>query len=68
MFAMAEMLQLLHRTETWYTDETFKVGRAPFTQLFSIPACVKCEGQIKQVPLSFVVMSSQKKHDYKAVF
>lgn len=67
IFATNSQLQLLSRAKTWYIDGTFKVVKAPFTQLLSIHAFVKAEGNMKQLPLCFVLMSGKKKKDYKKV-
>ena len=50
-----------------YVDGTFKVARSPFVQLFSIHAFVRKDGQLKQLPLAFAVMSRRRRKDYKRV-
>ena len=60
-------LELLSRAKTWYVDGTFKVVRAPFTQLASIHAFIKKDGQLKQIPLCFIYMSRRKTKDYCVV-
>ena len=48
-------------------DGTFKVVREPFRQLFSVHASVKRDGQLKQVPLAFVLITSRRRVDYVRV-
>jgi len=67
MFATDSMLKLLSKAVTWYMDGTFKVVKAPFVQLFSIHAFTRKNGEIKQVPLCFFIMSSKRTCDYEAV-
>ncbi|XP_062591513.1 uncharacterized protein LOC134253000 [Saccostrea cucullata] len=69
LFATDAQLHLLGRAKSWYIDATFKVVKEPFSQLLSIHSFVKSsEGNYKQLPLLFVLMSGKKKKDYKAVF
>ncbi len=68
VFAQDLQLEILGKAKHWYEDATFKVVRAPFTQLFSIHAFVKGkDGKEKQLPLCFVLMSGKRTVDYKRV-
>ena len=68
VFATTEQLSLVKKARTWYMDATFRVVRKPFQQLFGIHAFVKGqEGNIKQVPLAFTLMSRKRKKDYKRI-
>ena len=64
VFATDQQLTLLSRAKTWYIDATFHVVDRPFTQLFSLHGYVKSGSSRKQVPLTFVLMSSKKARDY----
>jgi len=50
-----------------YVDGTFKIVREPFTQMFSIHAFVTKDGELKQLPLAFALMSRRRTKDYKRV-
>ena len=70
MFATQDMLTLRSSAKRSYTDATFKMVRAPFTQLWSIHALkhhAGGNGNIKQVPLVFVMMSGKRAIDYQRV-
>ena len=67
IFATDQQLALLSSAKSWYIDATFNVVKAPFTQLFSIHCFLKKNGELKQVPMVFVMMSSKRKQDYKKV-
>jgi hypothetical protein len=67
VFATENMLSLLKRSKTWYVDGTFKVVKAPFTQLFTIHAFVRSGECAKQIPLAFILMSGKRKRDYGKV-
>lgn len=54
-------------SKTWYVHGTFKVLKAPFTQLFSIHSFVRSGNCTKQVPLAFILMSGKCKRDYRKV-
>lgn len=67
IFATNDQLKLLAKAKRWYADATFKVVRQPFTQLFSIHAFVQRDGNFKQVPLLFALMSGKRRKDYKKI-
>ena len=67
IFATNDQLKLLAKAKRWYADATFKVVRQPFTQLFSIHAFVQRDGNFKQVPLLFALMSGKRRRDYKKI-
>jgi len=68
IFATDAQLEFLTNAKTWYVDATFKVIKQSFTQLFSIHAFVKKDGESMQTPLAFIVMSRRRRKDYKRVF
>ena len=67
IFATNYQLDLLSLSKAWYVDATFNVVKAPFTQLFTVHSFIRKDGEAKQVPLIFVLMSGKSKHDYKKV-
>lgn len=67
LFASDEQLRLLSAARQWFVDGTFYVVNPPFTQLFTIHAFMKKDGEIKQVPLMYVMMSGKHRRDYKKV-
>ncbi len=67
MFATKNMVSLLKRSKTWYVDGTFKVVKAPFTQLFTIHSFVQSGKCTKQIPLAFILRSGKRKRDYRKI-
>ncbi|KAG0719438.1 hypothetical protein GWK47_050452 [Chionoecetes opilio] len=67
IFATDTMLRHLSQCRVWYVDATYKVVRAPFSQLFSVHAFIKSGTSTKQIPLAFVLMSARNATDYTGV-
>ena len=67
VFATDQQMRLLQKAKRLYLDATFKVVKAPFTQLFSIHCFIRHGDSMKQVPLAYFLMSGKSKEDYKAV-
>ena len=68
LIATSFMLSLLVTAKNWFVDGTFKVVRAPFTQLFSIHAFIRQGDNLKQIPLVYFLMSGKSTTDYEAIF
>ena len=56
-----------HISHYRFADGTFKLVKAPFTQLWSIHAFVRHGTVSKQIPLVFVLMSSRRKVYYNTI-
>ncbi|XP_068677112.1 uncharacterized protein [Montipora foliosa] len=67
IFATDQQLTQLTASTSWYVDGTFKLVSRPFQQLLSINSFVRSGDCAKQVPLVFIMMSGQRKGDYKKV-
>jgi len=68
IFATMEQLQLLTKAKIWYIDQTLHCCPGTFEQLLTISAFVSSEDKdAKNVPLVFVLMSSNKRKDYRKV-
>ena len=67
VFASEDGLRDLALSSSWAMDGTFKVVKSPFTQLFSIHCLVEANGQIRQFPSVFAIMSRRCRADYELV-
>ncbi|KAL8616988.1 hypothetical protein ACOMHN_041906 [Nucella lapillus] len=69
-FEMADIthqLDLLKTARRWFVDATFKVVKAPFTQLWSVYTFARVDNKTTQLPLAFALMSGKRRRDYQAV-
>ncbi|XP_078495898.1 uncharacterized protein LOC144751880 [Ciona intestinalis] len=67
IFATNKQIRLLKKAEVWYVDASFKHVKMPFVQMLSIHCFIQKNGEIKQVPLVFALMSRNTKKDYQLV-
>lgn len=67
LFASKEQLRDLQNMRRWYVNGTFHVAELPFSQLFTIHGFVTKDGNSKQIPLLYVLMSGRELSDYDAV-
>jgi len=68
IFVTQHQLHVLARAKTWYVDDTFRLLRKPFTQIFTINIFLRAGDNTKQVSLMYVLMSGKPRADYCAVF
>ena len=61
------MCRLMKDGDYLFCDGTYKLIRKPFLQLWSIHVFTGGVGNIKQVPVCFILMSRKRKSDYVAV-
>ncbi|KAL8584578.1 hypothetical protein ACOMHN_002308 [Nucella lapillus] len=67
LFFTQHQLDLLKTARRWFVDATFKVVKAPFTQLWSVHTFARVDNKTKQLPLAFALMSGKRRRDYQAV-
>lgn len=68
VFANETQLKLMSTSKRWYCDGTFKLVKKPFVQMFSFHGMQKKDGNTKQFPFLYVMMSRRTAADYKQVF
>ncbi|KAL8602235.1 hypothetical protein ACOMHN_022748 [Nucella lapillus] len=66
LFFTQHQLDLLKTARRWFVDATFKVVKAPFTQLWSVHTFARVDNKTKQLPLAFALMSGKRRRDYQA--
>ncbi|KAL8619647.1 hypothetical protein ACOMHN_019702 [Nucella lapillus] len=67
LFLPQHQLDLLKTARRWFVDATFKVVKAPFTQLWSVHTFARVDNKTTQLPLAFALMSGKRRRDYQAV-
>ncbi|KAL8562052.1 hypothetical protein ACOMHN_031823 [Nucella lapillus] len=67
LFFTQHQLDLLKTARRWFVDATFKVVKAPFTQLWSVHTFARVDNKTTQLPLAFALMSGKRRRDYQAV-
>ncbi|KAL8576712.1 hypothetical protein ACOMHN_025185 [Nucella lapillus] len=67
LFLPQHQLDLLKTACRWFVDATFKVVKAPFTQLWSVHTFARVDNKTTQLPLAFALMSGKRRRNYQAV-
>ena len=67
LFATEDGLRDLARSSVWSMDGTFKLVRAPFVQLYSVHSFSEVDGEVRQFPSVFAIMSRRSRTDYELV-
>lgn len=67
LFATETPKKYLNKAVQWYIDGTFKLVDKLFKQMFSAHGFILKNGEFKQIPLAFCLMTRRERIDYHAI-